>query len=406
MEKTKLINFCDRAILFSIYGIAFYLPISKAIIEICSSIAIFCYIIKKIVQRDGITKTKINYAILIYLAICFISIFSSVNIKISFQSFLGKVLQNIALFFAVADTLNSDRRIKNFIYISFLSYLLLGVDGMYQYFTHKEFIRNRPYFEIPRIHATFSSANDYGCYLATAIPFTLSCFFARNNFKKLLRFAFAVLFLLLLTCLMLTVSRGAWFALMVSALFMSIWIRALGIVFLLFGIVIIIAHQFFFPYLKERLQNLFVFFDPSSIDRKMIWQAAWKMIMASPLIGLGLGTFMFNFEKFVVKGYPYSIPYAHNCYLQIAAETGIIGLFSFLSILILFFYYGIRAINTRKKSFSWYILLSSLAAVLSYAVQIGVDTFFYSLDLGTLFWLLLALGAATMKNIELENGKI
>ncbi len=406
MEKTKLINFCDKIILFSIYGIAFYLPISKAIIEICSTLAIFSYIIKKIIQRQGITKTRLNSAIFIYLIICFLSIFLSVNLKISFRAFLGKLLQHIALFFVVADTLNSERRIKNFIYISFSSFLLLGIDGIYQYFTHKDFIRNRQYFEIPRIHATFSSANDYGCYLATAIPFTLSCFFARLNFKKLLRFLFVALFLLLFLCLILTISRGAWFALIASTLFMSIWIRALGIIFLLFGIVIIIAHQFFFPYLKERLQNLFVFFDPSSIDRKMIWQAAWKMCMANPLVGLGLGTFMFNFEKFVVKGYPYSIPYAHNCYLQMAAETGIIGLASFLSILILFFYYGIKTINTRQRSLSWYILLASLAAVLSYCVQMGVDTFFYSLDLGTLFWLLLGLGIATMKNIELETGKL
>lgn len=406
MEKTKLTRICDKVILFSIYGIAFYLPISKAIIEGFSALAILFFLIKKILLRQGIVKTRLNLAILVYVIVCFISIFISTNSQISFRSFLGKILQQVALFFAVAETINTERRIKIFTYISFSSYLLLGIDGIYQYFTHKDFIRNRPYFGIPRIHATFSSANDYGCYLATAIPFTLSCFFARFNFKKLLRFLFMALFMLLFVCLILTVSRGAWFALIAAALFMSIWIRALGIIFLLFGITIIIAHQFFFPYLKERLQNLFIFFDPSSLDRKMIWQAAWKMFMANPLMGLGLGTFMFNFERFVTKDYPYTIPYAHNCYLQMAAETGVIGLVSFLAILALFFYRGIKLINMKQRVLSWYILLASLAAVLSYCVQMGVDTFLYSLDLGTLFWVLLGLGAASMRNIELEMSKL
>jgi putative inorganic carbon (HCO3(-)) transporter len=402
LEKTKLVRLCDTIALFSIYAVGFYLPISKAIIEVFIGFAIFFYIVKKIIQRQGITKTRLNAAIFIYIAVCFLSIFVSSNSAISFRSFLGKVLLRIAFFFAVAETLNSERRVKNFIYVSFSSYFLLSADGIYQYFTHKEFIRNRPYFGIPRIHATFASANGFGCYLATAIPFTLTCLFARRNFKRVFHFLFAALSLLLFICLILTVSRGAWFALIASALFMSIWIRALGVIFLLCGIAIIISHQFFFPYLKERLQNLFVFIDAGSIDRKMMWQAAWKMFLVNPLMGLGLGTFMFNFKSFVVKDYPFTIPYAHNCYLQMAAETGAMGLGSFLAILALFFYHGIRVINKHQKSFFWYILLASLASVLSYCVQMGVDTFFYSLDLGMLFWLLLGLGTATTRNIEVK----
>jgi hypothetical protein len=32
----------------------------------------------------------------------------------------------------------------------------------------------------------------------------------------------------------------------------------------------------------------------------------------------------------------------------------------------------------------------------------GVDTTFYALDLGMLFWVILGLGAALMRNIELQ----
>jgi hypothetical protein len=69
----------------------------------------------------------------------------------------------------------------------------------------------------------------------------------------------------------------------------------------------------------------------------------------------------------------------------------------------LFFYAGIKIIRNREKTFSWYILLASLASVLGYSVQMGVETIFYSLDLGMLFWILLGLGAAAMNNIKLET---
>jgi len=144
------------------------------------------------------------------------------------------------------------------------------------------------------------------------------------------------------------------------------------------------------------MTNLFAFFDQSGMDRKLIWEAGRKMFISSPWLGLGLGTFMFNFEKFVVKNYLYGPSYAHNCYLQMSSEIGVVGLISFLFLLAYFFYNGIRIINNSQRTLSWYVLLGSLAAVLGYCVQMGVDTFLYSVDLGMLFWLLLGIGVAAM----------
>ena len=176
-----------------------------------------------------------------------------------------------------------------------------------------------------------------------------------------------------------------------------------GIFCLAVLIFIITTHQFYYPLLKERLSNFFIFHDPSSSDRMNIWSIAWRMFMHNPWIGLGLGTFMFNFRKFMIKDYTYGVPYAHNCYLQILCEIGIIGLVSFLSILVLFFLNGVRIIMSHEKTFLWYILLASLASILGYCVQMSVETILYSLDLGMLFWLILGLGVATMKNIKLES---
>ena len=403
LQKIRVISFCDKTMLFSLYVIAFFLPISKAVIEIFSILAIICYLVKKIVLREDISRTSINYAVFLYFIICFLSIFLSSNFKISSRNFLGKTTQSVVFFFVVAETLSTERRIKNFLYILFTSSLLLGVDGIYQYFTHKDFLRHRRHPGLPRIQATFYTSNDFGCYLYSLIPFILTCYLSKHKFK-VYKFLFLGLFVLIFICLTLTVSRGAWFAFLSEMLFLSIWIRPLGILFLALGIFIITTHQFYHPMLKERLTNFFIFKDASFLgtDRRDIWDTAWRMCIYNPWLGLGLGTFMFNFRKFMIKDYTYGVPYAHNCYLQILCEIGIIGLASFLSILVLFFLNGIRIINRREKTFSWYILIASLASILGYCVQMTVDTIFYSLDLGMLFWLILGLGVAAMKNTELE----
>lgn len=399
MTKCKIINFCDNAILCSLYAIAFFLPISKAIIESLSILAIIFYLIKKFLGFDDIIKTPINRGIYIYLAICILSIFLSSNLKISARTFFSKTLQDIGFLLAAAETLTKGRRIRNILYVLFISSFVLGVDGIYQYFTHGDFIRHRPVIFTERIYASFTTPNAFGCYLSMVLPFLLTHFFFKLRLR-VSKIVYAGLFLLLFICLLLTISRGAWFAFLSSVLFLAVWIRSLSSLFLILGIIMIITQQFYPLYLKERFKDFFVFTDTSSIDRKIIWQAGWKMFMFKPWIGVGLGTFMFNFKRFVIEKYPHGVPYAHNCYLQMASEIGIIGLSAFLFIIGLFFYHGLKFLRSKERNFFWYVLLASQAAILGYCVQMGVDTILYSLDLGMLFWLVLGIGVAAMQNLK------
>jgi len=413
-EKIKIINICDRIILFSIYAVVLFLPISKGIIETFSYIAISFFIIKKCIERKDIAIGRyLDLTIIIYVVICLFSVFISINPKISIRSFLGKVMQDVFFFLVIIDTLNNERRIRNAIYILFFSSFVLGVDGVYQHFTRKDFLRHRSDLGIPRIYASFVTPNGFGCYLITIIPFLIVTFFAKLR-TKIFKFAIVGLFLLLFTCLILSVSRGAWLGFVASVLFLGIWLPSTAAIFIILALLLLVTRPFFQPLIKDRLSNLFNFFGPEfltdagSLERKIFWRAGWRMFLSSPIIGVGVGTFMFNYKKFLTEDYPFGPFYAHNCYLQMAAEIGVIGLSSFLLILLLFYLHGIRSLNSKNapKTYSWYILLGSLAAILGYCVQMGVDTFLYSVDLGLLFWLILGIGMAaanTASNHQTAN---
>ncbi|MCI4642386.1 MAG: O-antigen ligase family protein [Flavobacteriaceae bacterium] len=92
------------------------------------------------------------------------------------------------------------------------------------------------------------------------------------------------------------------------------------------------------PILKtgEKLQNISII-NESSLTRLSFYKEALNSIISNPLLGIGTGNWkLFSIEahKELVNGY--TIPYhAHNDFLQISAETGIIG--GLLYILVFFF---------------------------------------------------------------------
>lgn len=92
------------------------------------------------------------------------------------------------------------------------------------------------------------------------------------------------------------------------------------------------------PILKtgEKLQNISII-NESSLTRLSFYKEALNSIISNPLLGIGTGNWkLFSIEahKELVNGY--TIPYhAHNDFLQISAETGIIG--GLLYVLIFFF---------------------------------------------------------------------
>jgi O-antigen ligase len=121
------------------------------------------------------------------------------------------------------------------------------------------------------------------------------------------------------------------------------------------------------------------------IDRVFMWKAAARMIRDRPILGHGVNTFMANYMTYWVGG-ERQPRYAHNCYLQVAAETGLLGLISFLAVLGLFFH--TLADGIRRNVEEHVLLFGCAIGLLAFALQAAVDTNFYALRQAALFWVL------------------
>ena len=69
------------------------------------------------------------------------------------------------------------------------------------------------------------------------------------------------------------------------------------------------------------------------VDRMAHWFAAWNMFSANPWLGVGIGNYGVVYPLFGLREWPFSLGHAHNFYLNMLAETGIVG-FSMYCLLI------------------------------------------------------------------------
>lgn len=92
------------------------------------------------------------------------------------------------------------------------------------------------------------------------------------------------------------------------------------------------------PSLFSRFENK----DNILSNRQYLWNYAWEFFKESPLIGKGWGYYSHNFS-FSLSGVEVSNLNAHNTYLQLLAETGILGATIFLCL----FVFGLSKIYSR-----------------------------------------------------------
>ncbi len=131
------------------------------------------------------------------------------------------------------------------------------------------------------------------------------------------------------------------------------------------------------------LQSILTLSDASAQERILMMGAGWKMFLATPFFGHGLNTFMSNYQSFAAN--PSAFPsYAHNCFLQIMAETGLVGLVAFLGFL---FSLGRLCWRSLGSSPVFQPALAGLAAGLcAFLVQSFFDTNLYVIRQAVLFW--------------------
>lgn len=72
----------------------------------------------------------------------------------------------------------------------------------------------------------------------------------------------------------------------------------------------------------------------AAVERLAHWLAGWRMFVSDPLTGVGIGNFNANYSDFYVREmFRISRGHAHNYYIHTLAETGLLGLSAYLTLI-------------------------------------------------------------------------
>lgn len=417
LENEKKI---DAIIRFFLYVLIFWLPYSPAVVESCVCISLVLWLIKRGLLLKGrpwgevssrsrpLEKfwiflktfrpqpTFLDVPIICFLSTCLLSIAGSTFWPRSLHGFFTKTLEWFVVYYLAVEVFQKKRHIQTALGIFIFTSLATCLDAIIQFhITQKDIFFGRM-LSGKGATAGFKTYNNLGAYLTMAFPVVLSRLLFINK-KKVASFLWGIVFTVVLWATVVTFSRGAWLGILFGVLLVLLAARR-KIIFPIL-IAVVLAAACFYSFIPAQTQEG-VRLSTGNILRTLecrtdLWAESIRMIGDKPIFGHGLNTYMFLFQFY--REVPRFDPtYAHNCYIQMTAEIGLVGLACFLWII--FALLGrvgstVRAfLPGRDGSGNFSIFLFGLfSGTAAFLAQSFLDTNFYALQVSILFWLMVGL---------------
>lgn len=386
-----------EAVAFFLFAILmFFLSISNAMVEIASSLILICLAAKGILTRPSIGQIKTFFqdkkrlAVLVFYLCLGLSVITSPLPGKSFNAWISKWGEGVMLFFA-AQLLLKKEDLKKLLLSLLAGTFVVTLDGLYQRMAGVDFLRGMSALQqygLTEIRATFNHYNGYATFLVSSFFLAIGIWMGSKRLWG--KIVLGLLIGLILTNLLLTYSRGGWIAFLIACAFLIVFFGRVRVKIIFTSILVIFfSFAFAFPSIGERV--LMSFKEGGDASRFRMWFAALLMFKDFPILGKGLGTFM-DYLDIYLQPYFYGprypvlgAQYAHNCYLQILAETGLFGLLSFLWMFGKIMWEGFMTIRKKFEG----ILFGLTAGLLGYSLHAFFDSPLFSLRLAILFWIFL-----------------
>lgn len=209
-----------------------------------------------------------------------------------------------------------------------------------------------------RASSTFTNPLFLALFLCMTVPFCTYCLFCFHGTGKKI-FAGACL-LLSVGGIAVSYSRGPYLAVCIVFFVLLFYGKKYAWKLLCAGGMLLAGLSVVAGGVFRRLLTLFSGKDISVNTRSDIWEACFEMLRGHWLFGYGTG--VGNVRRMLHDTYHIRQPHAHNLFLQILLENGLVGLVLFGAILVLFVY---NVYRLAKKGGKCRIMAVTLLASLA-----------------------------------------
>lgn len=329
----------------------------------------------------------VSIAIYFNLTWIFISSITSTMPVVSLKFFLSRLWFVVAAYFLASHIFKDIKNIDRFVLLYSLAMLVVI---LYANIRLSSYGLNNQKASNWVVWPFFSDHTSYGAMLVMFIfPLLL---FIKVKSKHLLIKVLTVTFLILfIGGIILSYTRAAWLSLFASlALWVVIYLKIKIRTVLIIGITLIVSFFVLQNRIIDRLENnesessgkftehiesmANITSDASNLERINRWKCALRMFKEKPMFGWGPGTYMFQYAPFqlsydrtIISTNFGDVGNAHSEFLGPLAESGVLGLLSF--ILIVFFAYR-TAYKVYHKSHNKEIRQLCLMLILGFTTYI------------------------------------
>ena len=311
-----------------------------------------------------------------------------------------RLLSYVGFYLFLVCWVNSRERVRTISFTLLCSTIMVAVFGVFQEivgdYTSFWLFFNPPqeWFQPMehRVPSLLNYSNSLAGYLNLVLPFGLACFaLGKGKWRKLGGWTVGLGFIALV-CTQSLGGLAAFCCVLVLAIFCFIRTQRRRV--LLLAGVCALALGFYLA--KETLNPAHVGdsvgFDAAT--RLLLWSTAWNLFVHSPIIGVGWGNFVELYGPYVssFSWIPSGVLEVHSIYLQLLAETGIVGFASFFLFLFRAVQQALHQLRCSAEILDKALAFGVLGGILTILVHGFVDFVFQvSPQFGTLFWMLLAL---------------
>lgn len=407
----------DIGLSLVVFGMPLYLlrlnlgPLPSTFLELMILVLTLIFVVKKILNKE-IKQTFANWRellkrwwlpILLFLLAAVISVFVSADFKHALGRFRAYFVEPIFVFLILLDIVRSKKQLQNIFWALGLSSLFISIYAIVQYIFNLNIPADYNVPNLKRATSFYDYPNAVGLYVAPIV--TLFCGLLigmkhRNTEtqkhttdERLLIFVLLFYCLVVLTgiiAVILAVSKGAIFGILVGLFFMLMFTKmrwwVVGLVIISTILILIV------PATSKKVVPIITFQETSGDVRLVLWEGTWNLIKANPVFGAGLAGFQKAYPNYKLNKHTEILVYPHNILLNFWVETGLLGLISFLWILVLFFIQGFEIWRKKELNIEYLILdivlMGSMICIIAHGI---VDVPYFKNDLSILFWLIIGM---------------
>lgn len=352
-----------------------------------------------------VLRHPITIAIVINLAWIFITMLTSDIFIVSFKFLVSRLWFVTSFYFLGTQLFQNYNNIKRFIWLYIIPFTVILLYTLYNHalVNFDEQIAN--YIMSP----FYNDHTIYGAMLAMFFP-VLFFFTINKKYSGSVRFAAVMILIIFIVALIFSYTRAAWVSLAVALLALMVMLlrvkfKYVMTAFALAGVVALIYQTDIVMKLEKNRQDASQDFDKhiesisnistdaSNLERINRWNAAFRMFHERPVFGWGPGTYSFEYapfqhakEKTIISTNMGDKGNSHSEYIGPLCESGLLGLLTFVAIIICVLSTGFRLYYTIKDKEMRIIVLTLVLGFITYITHGALNDFLDTDKASVPFW--------------------